>query len=83
MRDAILRERLGDLLTDEFRAMLLRIAGYKVDVIEFTALEHSARNLLIRARKLSDTSNSDALKSEYESMKTAFGVTPYLESLLA
>src|SRR5579871_23464 len=47
LHDGILRERLGDLVTDELRALILRIAGYQVDVIEFTAPEHTAKNLLI------------------------------------
>jgi hypothetical protein len=27
----ILRERIGDILTDAFRAIILRIAGYRTD----------------------------------------------------
>ena len=82
MRDGILKERLGDIVTDTLRAMLLRIAGYKVDVIEFTAPEHTAKNLLIRARRVPIGDVSD-LVAEYQALKQAFGVTPYLESLLA
>jgi len=81
MRDGILKERLGDLVTDTLRAMLLRIAGYKVDVIEFTAPEHTAKNLLIRAKKILVNDVAE-LAREYQALKTAFGVTPYLESLL-
>jgi len=81
MRDGILKERLGDILTDTLRAMLLRLNGYKVDVIEFVSTEHTPRNLLIRARK-TDTPASAELRSEYEALKQSFGVTPYLESLL-
>jgi len=81
MRDGILKERLGDLVTDTLRAMLLRIAGYKVDVIEFTSPEHTAKNLLIRARRVANE-NVDALVVEYQALKSAFGVTPHLESLL-
>ena len=81
MRDGILRERLGDLITDTLRAMLLRIAGYKVDVIEFTSQEHTAKNLLIRARKV-PVDNAEELVREYQALKLAFGVTPHLETLL-
>ena len=34
-RHGILRERLGDVLTDAFRAALLRTQGYRVDVLQF------------------------------------------------
>lgn len=81
MRDGILRERLGDVVTDTLRAMRLRIAGYKTDVIEFASPEHTAKNLLIRARKVGQ-SDTEKLVCEYEAMKRAFGVKPYLEELL-
>jgi len=81
MRDGILRERLGDIITDTLRAMLLRIAGYKVDVIEFTSPEHTAKNLLIRAKMVSRTASPDLI-GEYKALKKSFGVTPYLEQLL-
>lgn len=78
---AILRERLGDLLTDSFRALILRLAGYNVDVIEFTSPEHTAKNLLIRARK-STRPVEPGLLAEYRQLKTEFGVTPFLETLV-
>lgn len=81
MRDGILKERLGDIVTDAARAMLLRIAGYRVDVIEFTSPEHTAKNLLIRAVRVPST-DTGRLRGEYEALKAAFGVAPYLETLL-
>jgi hypothetical protein len=50
-RDGIMDERLLDLITDGHRAERLRAAGYRVDVVEFVGDEHTARNLLIRARR--------------------------------
>lgn len=79
-RDGILKERLGDIVTDTLRAMILRIAGYKVDVIEFTGQEHTAKNLLIRARKVPVETRVELVK-EYRALKQAFGVTPYLETI--
>ena len=46
----ILRERFADTLTDAVRASLLRLQGYRVDVIEFVDSEHTPRNTLLRAR---------------------------------
>jgi SAM-dependent methyltransferase len=80
-RHGILRERLGDVLTDAFRALILRLMGYSADVLEFVAVEHTPKNLMIRAidRQAPPTA---ALIAEYQAMKAYWGVTPYLETLL-
>ncbi len=81
MRHGILKERLADILTDSFRALILRIMGYKTDVVEFVSSDHTGRNLLIRAVKRGKSGDSTALR-EYEELKAFWGVTPYLEKLL-
>ncbi len=45
----LIKERFCALLTDSIRADLLRSEGYKVDVLEFIPLEHTPKNLMIRA----------------------------------
>jgi len=77
-RHAILRERLADVLTDSLRASLLRVHGYKVDVVEFVDSQHTPRNLLLRARRTGV--NADRL--EYDALTSQWGVTPALEKLL-
>ena len=49
LRHGILRERLCDILTDSFRAMILRILGFKTQVVEFVSPDATARNILLRA----------------------------------
>ena len=49
LRDGIMKERLGDLITDSLRAQLLRFLGYRAEIIEFVSDEHTPRNLMIRA----------------------------------
>jgi SAM-dependent methyltransferase len=49
LRHGIVRERLGDLLTDSLRSEILRAHGYRTDVIEFVSTEHTGKNLMIRA----------------------------------
>ncbi len=49
LREGVLSERLGDVLTDAFRAQILRMVGYQVDVVQFVTSEHTAKNLMIRA----------------------------------
>lgn len=81
LRHGIMRERLGDILTDSFRAQILRLLGYRTDVVEFVAVEHTPKNLMIRAVQ-TNTPPSPALIREYVALKSYWGVTPYLEDLL-
>lgn len=81
LRHGILRERLGDTLTDAFRALILRLMGYRTDVVEFVPVEHTPKNLMIRAVNTRAMA-SPAVVAEYEAMKRYWGVTPYLEALL-
>jgi len=47
----IIQERIASLATDVIRAKLLEHMGYKTQIIEFTPLENTAKNLFIRAVK--------------------------------
>ncbi|MCY1137741.1 SAM-dependent methyltransferase [Actinoplanes sp. Pm04-4] len=80
-RHAIMRERFADVLTDSLRAALLRLNGYKVEVVEFIDSAHTPRNLLLRARRTS-TPPTEAQRAEYEALTTEWGVTPALEKML-
>ena len=77
----ILFERVGDILTDTFRASILRIMGYRTDVTQFVPIEHTAKNLMIRAVKTSPPGNARWV-DEYRKLKEFWQVTPYLERLL-
>ena len=81
-RHGILRERLADVLTDTFRATLLRLVGYRVEVIEFVGGEHTPRNVMIRAVRTQALA-SPAVAAEHRALTEAWGVTPALERLLA
>lgn len=52
LRDGIMKERLGDMLTDSMRRDILISEGYSADLIEFTPLDHTAKNVMIRAKKV-------------------------------
>ncbi len=81
LRHGILRERLADVLTDTFRALLLRGMGYRVQVMEFVSAEATPKNLMIRAEKTSAPGDPEALR-EYQELKRFWGVEPCLEKLL-
>src|SRR5579863_4828359 len=80
-RHSILKERLGDILTDSFRALILRILGYQTDVVQFVSSEHTAKNLMIRAVKSLKVGDPKFVR-EYQELKDFWNVTPYLEELL-
>ena len=78
----LMKERLGDLLTDSFRAQLLRVVGYRVDVIEFIGGEHTPRNLMIRAVK-TDAKPEQIDIDRYREITAQWGVQPALEKKLS
>ena len=80
-RHGILRERFADTLTDAMRATLLRLLGYRVEVIEFVDSRHTPRNTLLRAVR-TDAAPSGALIEEYAALVRAWGVRPALARLL-
>lgn len=80
-RHAILRERFADVLTDALRAGLLRLAGYRVDVVEFVDSRHTPRNALIRA-EFTGAAPDAARRAEYDDLVAAWGLGPRLAELL-
>ncbi len=81
-RHGIMRERLGDLLTDSFRTQILKLLGYRVDAIEFIGGEHTPRNLMIRATKTG--AKADAIDlARYKEMLAEWKVQPALAQRLA
>ncbi|MDG4835282.1 SAM-dependent methyltransferase [Micromonospora sp. WMMD967] len=81
-RQGILRERFADVLTDALRAGLLRVHGYRAEVVEFVDSQHTPRNLLIRARRTGGAP-TDAQRAEYRELVDQWQVTPRLETLLS
>lgn len=80
-RNGIMKERLGDLLTDAIRMQIMKLRGYRVEAIEFIGGEHTPRNLMIRAVKTAATPDpSDEAK--YEEMLALWKVKPALASLI-
>lgn len=80
-RHGIMRERLGDLITDSLRIQLMKLHGYRVDAIEFIGGEHTPRNLMIRAVKTGAEPESGE-EERYQAMATQWGVTPVLAAKL-
>ncbi len=77
----LLKERMAALVTDGLRAELLNAAGYKTQVLEFIDMEHTPKNILIRAVRGNGPKHF-ALTEKYLAAKALLGVTPTLETLL-
>jgi len=81
-RHGIMRERLGDLITDSFRTQILKLLGYRVDAIEFVGGEHTPRNLMIRATKTGAKAEPIEI-TRYKEMLAQWNVKPALAQRLA
>jgi SAM-dependent methyltransferase len=80
-RHGLMKERLGDLLTDGLRAQLLKLLGYRTDVIEFVGGEHTPRNIMIRAVKTGAKADPQDRKI-YDQMLSQWQISPALEDRL-
>ena len=81
-RHGILRERFADTLTDGLRASLLRLQGYRVDVMQFVGSEHTPRNTLLRAVRTGKPVTGGSARQEYDELVATWGVRPRLGELL-
>ena len=84
-RYGIIRERTAALMTDAMRAQLLEQQGYKTQLLEFIDMEHTPKNILIRAirqQKLLPAAQKRQKLEEYERCRTFLGAAPVLEKLL-
>lgn len=83
LKYGILKDRLTEYLTDGLRGLKLEAAGYEVAMIEFTSLEHTARNIMIKAIKTGSPGSARAAKAqaEYEAFRDFYQVEPTIERL--
>ncbi|WEK55164.1 MAG: SAM-dependent methyltransferase [Candidatus Cohnella colombiensis] len=80
LKHGLLKERFTALVTDAARANLLEIAGYRTQLLEFIDLEHTPKNMLIRAvRGSGSASNTEQVKQEYEAFKSWLNISPFME----
>ncbi len=77
----ILKERMAALLTDGLRAQYLERAGYHVQVLEFIDMEHTPKNILIRAVKSGNASGSRRAGESIAACEEFFHVMPTLGRL--
>ena len=80
----ILKERMSALITDAVRANLLESKGYETQILEFIDMEHTPKNLLIRAVKKGKTAQAEntAKTTRLDEMIKELNIHPTLEQLL-
>lgn len=79
LRHGILKERFAALATDAARADLLTMLGYSVQILEFIDMEHTPKNLLLRAVKGVSEEKKNQAKERYEKFKNELNILPSLE----
>jgi SAM-dependent methyltransferase len=82
LKHGILKERFSSLITDAARVQILEIMGYQTQILEFIDMEHTPKNLLIRAVKKEKSSNTDKLLIDYTNFKNQLNIQPNLEKRL-
>lgn len=74
----IIREKFSSLLTDALRGQYLETQGYSVQMLEFIDIEHTPKNILIRAVKknVKDDKKIEKIKGDIQSLVSVFGISP-------
>ena len=78
-KHGLMKERLGDLMTDVLRAQILKLVGYRTEVIEFIGGEHTPRNIMIRAVLTGAKAEAKEIES-YKKMLEEWKIEPALSS---
>ncbi len=78
LKYGIIKERMSALITDGVRANLLESKGYDTQLLEFIDMEHTPKNILIRAVKTGKSRNPEKVME----MMNVLQIRPTLEKLL-
>lgn len=81
LQHGLIKERFAALATDAMRAQLLTLKGYETQILEFIDMEHTAKNILIRAYYSGKEPTTEAMK-QYEDFRDLLNATPFLEQQL-
>lgn len=82
LRHGLLLARQADLVTDALRASALESLGYRVDVIEFVATEHTPKNVMLRAELAPSQTRAARARRDYAELRDRWQVDPAIERLL-
>lgn len=77
IKHGVFRARLNDILTDGLRCLKLEACGYKVSCVEDCSPLDTPKNLLIKAKKVSD--RDPKAEAEYRRLLSELNVRPSIE----
>lgn len=79
LKYGLIKERMSALITDALRAEYLEGEGYDAQILEFIDMEHTPKNILIRAIKTGKKKNN---KEQIERCREFLQIHPTLGELL-
>ncbi len=84
LKYGIIKERLSALVTDALRANLLEAAGYETSILEFIDMEHTPKNLLIRAVRNThnDERKERKVRQEADEVMRLLNIDPTIKRLV-
>ena len=82
LKYGLIKERMAALITDGLRASLLEEAGYRVQVMEFIDMEHTPKNILLRAVREDRKKQHPGHRKELQECMDFLHVRPTLSRLL-
>ncbi len=80
----LIKERFSALATDALRGKYLEFCGYNVDILEFIDVEHSPKNILIRAKRTTKINDKrrNLIKNKIDTFTREFNAQLYFERLV-
>lgn len=78
----ILKERFSSILTDSLRADALKLCGYKTNIIEFIDMEHTPKNIMIKAIKNKNYKPDIKKMEKFKNIISMFNINPTINNLL-
>jgi len=81
LQHGLIKERFAALATDSIRAEILKLVGYEAQLLEFIDMEHTPKNILIRAYFTGNKPSEDEQR-KFKAFIEFLGATPFLEKEL-
>lgn len=81
LQHGLMKERFSALATDAIRAELLSMVGYEAQLLEFIDMEHTPKNILIRAYQTGHKPTT-AQQLRYKEFRNLLNAKPFLEKEL-
>ena len=83
LKHGIIKDKFTELLTDGLRGLKLEAAGYDVNMMEFTSLEHTSKNIMIKAvmTEKPDEAAMAKAQEQYVALRDFYHVSPAIDML--